>query len=93
MLNLNVILIVVAVAALAVCYGLVKLKQANNEIERITKSNAELTAKNEQLKTQKAVAETQVKNAKVRKENETKSVSTDRNELIDGLHATGDLRD
>lgn len=92
-MSLNLILIAAGVAAVAVCYGLFKLRQANNEIERVLKSNAELEAKNEQLKTQKAVAETQVKNAKVRKENETKAISCDRDKLIDGLHSSGDLRD
>ncbi|MDY4480278.1 MAG: DUF2681 domain-containing protein [[Pasteurella] aerogenes] len=90
---MNLMLLVAGVVAVAVGYALFKLKQANDEIERILKTNGELTAKNEQLQMQKAVAETQVKNAKVRKDNETKSITSDRSKLIDGLHATGDLRD
>lgn len=90
---MNLMLLVAGVVAVAVGYALFKLKQANDEIERVLKTNGELAAKNEQLQMQKAVAETQVKNAKVRKDNETKSIASDRSKLIDGLHATGDLRD
>lgn len=90
---MNLMLLVAGVVAVAVGYALFKLKQANDEIERILKTNGELTAKNTQLQMQKAVAETQVKNANVRKDNETKSIASDRSKLIDGLHATGDLRD
>lgn len=90
---MNLMLLGAGVVAVAVGYALFKLKQANDEIERVLKTNGELTAKNEQLEMQKVVAETQVKNAKVRKDNETKSIASDRSKLIDGLHATGDLRD
>ncbi|MDY3123605.1 MAG: DUF2681 domain-containing protein [[Actinobacillus] rossii] len=80
------IFIASSVVFIVVFYGAFKLKQANNEIEKILKTNAA-------LKAQKDTAETQVKNAEVRKKNEESTITRNRNELIDSLQQSNDLRD
>lgn len=63
-----------------------KIKQANKDIDRLFKIR-------EQLEAEKATAQTQLKNHQIRQQNEQNHHTTDRNELIEGLHAQGDLRD
>ena len=74
-------------AALVICgYVVFKLKRAHREIEQLLKTNA-------QLQTQKAVAETQVKHFEVRKKNEENTRNTSRDDVINRLQQSGDLRD
>ena len=74
-------------AALGICgYVVFKLKRAHREIEQLLKTNA-------QLQTQKAVAETQAKNFEVRKKNEENTRNTSRDDVINRLQQSGDLRD
>lgn len=56
---------------------------------RLEKTQEKLTA----LETQKAVAETQVKHFEVRKKHEENSHSARRDDVIERLHQSGDLRD
>ena len=63
-----------------------KLKHAHREIEQLLKNNA-------QLQTQKDVAETQVKHFEVRKKNEENTRNTGRDDVINRLQQSGDLRD
>lgn len=93
MMGLNLILVAAGVSAMAVCYGLFKLKQANNEIERVLQHNADLTAQNKTLSLQKATAETQIKNANTRQKNAETTLNATRSKLIDGLQQSDDLRD
>ena len=73
--------------ALAICgYVVFKLKRAHREIEQLLKTNA-------QLQTQKVVAETQVKHFEVRKKNEENTRITSRDDVINRLQQSGDLRD
>lgn len=74
-------------AALGICgYVVFKLKRAHREIEQLLKTNA-------QLQTQKVVAETQVKHFEVRKKNEENTRITSRDDVINRLQQSGDLRD
>ena len=63
-----------------------KIRKASQEIDRLFKQN-------EQLQTEKNVAQTQVKHFETRKKNEENSRTTDRTSLIDRLQQSGDLRD
>ena len=63
-----------------------KLKHAHREIEKLLKTNAQLHA-------QTAVVETQVKHFEVRKKNEENTRITSRDDVINRLQQSGDLRD
>ncbi|PJG83955.1 hypothetical protein CVP04_01430 [Caviibacterium pharyngocola] len=67
-------------------YAGYKIKRANNEIDRLFKTN-------EQLQTEKIIAQTQVKNLTVRKQYEENSHNADRTAVIDRLQQSADLRD
>lgn len=85
-MNIQIILAVFGILGLLGVYGVFKLKHAHREIEQLLKTNA-------QLQTQKAVAETQVKHFEVRKKNEENTRITSRDDVINRLQQSGDLRD
>lgn len=85
-MSMQIILAGLGVVALLGIYVMFKLKHAHREIEQLLKTNA-------QLQTQKAVAETQVKNFEVRKKNEENTRNTSRDDVINRLQQSGDLRD
>ncbi|KGQ48580.1 hypothetical protein JL12_08950 [Gallibacterium anatis 10672-6] len=66
-----------------VCY---KIRKARQEIDRLFKQN-------EKLQNEKAVAETQVKHFEVRKKNEENTRGSRRDDVINRLQQSGDLRD
>lgn len=76
----------IAVLVLVIGYVLCRLKQANDEINALLKTN-------ETLQAEKAVAQTQVKHFETRKRHDETSRNIDRTTLIDRLHKQGDLRD
>ncbi|BBF06609.1 DUF2681 domain-containing protein [Haemophilus influenzae] len=85
-MSMQIILAGLGIFALLGAYVMFKLKHAHREIEQLLKTNA-------QLQTQKAVAETQVKHFEVRKKNEENTRNTSRDDVIDRLQQSGDLRD
>ncbi|AXP61480.1 DUF2681 domain-containing protein [Haemophilus influenzae] len=85
-MSMQIILAGLGIFALLGAYMMFKLKHAHREIEQLLKTNA-------QLQTQKAVAETQVKHFEVRKKNEENTRNTDRDDVINRLQQSGDLRD
>lgn len=70
-----------------------KLRAAHREIDALLKSNQQIQAQNEQLQAKNAVVETQVKHYQVKQKNEENSNNLSHSELVDRLHAEGDLRD
>ncbi|HHE9491126.1 TPA: DUF2681 domain-containing protein [Haemophilus influenzae] len=85
-MSMQIILAGLGIFALLGAYMMFKLKHAHREIEQLLKTNA-------QLQTQKAVAETQVKHFEVRKKNEENTRNTSRDDVINRLQQSGDLRD
>lgn len=85
-MSMQIILAGLGIFALLGAYVMFKLKHAHREIEQLLKTNA-------QLQTQKAVAETQVKHFEVRKKNEENTRITSRDDVINRLQQSGDLRD
>ncbi|HHF6578269.1 TPA: DUF2681 domain-containing protein [Haemophilus influenzae] len=85
-MSMQIILAGLGIFALLGAYMMFKLKHAHREIEQLLKTNA-------QLQTQKAVAETQVKHFEVRKKNEENTRNTGRDDVINRLQQSGDLRD
>ncbi len=85
-MSMQIILAGLGIFVLLGAYVMFKLKQARREIEQLLKTNA-------QLQMQKAVVETQVKHFEVRKKNEENTRNTDRDDVINRLQQSGDLRD
>ncbi|HHF4652599.1 TPA: DUF2681 domain-containing protein [Haemophilus influenzae] len=85
-MSMQIILAGLGIFTLLGAYVMFKLKHAHREIEQLLKTNA-------QLQTQKAVAETQVKHFEVRKKNEENTRNTSRDDVINRLQQSGDLRD
>lgn len=85
-MSMQIILAGLGIFVLLGAYVMFKLKHAHREIEQLLKTNA-------QLQTQKAVAETQVKHFEVRKKNEENTRNTSRDDVINRLQQSADLRD
>ena len=85
-MSMQIILAGLGVVALLGIYVMFKLKRAHREIDQLLKTNAQLQA-------QKAVVETQVKHFEVRKKNEENTRNTGRDDVINRLQQSGDLRD
>lgn len=75
--------VVLLVGGAIACY---KIRKASQEIDRLFKQN-------EQLQQEKAVAQTQVKHFEVRKKNEENTRGSRRDDVINRLQQSGDLRD
>ena len=85
-MSMQIILAGLGIFALLGAYVMFKLKHAHREIDQLLKTNA-------QLKAQKTVAETQVKQFETRKTNEKNNRNANRTTLINELQKSGDLRD
>ncbi|WP_329505714.1 DUF2681 domain-containing protein [Haemophilus parainfluenzae] len=83
---MNLILVFSGVIASYGGYLYLRLRQSQ-------KQAATLQKEKEQLKTQKAVAETKVKNYQVKQKNEENLISRNRTSLLERMHHDGDLRD
>lgn len=75
--------VVVLVSGAITCY---KIRKAQQEIDRLSKQN-------KQLQQEKVVAQTQVKHFEVRKKNEENTRGSRRDDVINRLQQSGDLRD
>lgn len=81
--------VILAISALVLVGGAMayyKIRKASQEIDRLFKAN-------EALQNQKAVAETQVKHFETRKKHEENTRSSSRDDVINRLQQSGDLRD
>lgn len=85
-MSMQIILAGLGIFVLLGVYVMFKLKRAHREIDQLLKTNAQLQA-------QKAVVETQVKHFEVRKKNEENTRNTGRDDVINRLQQSGDLRD
>ena len=85
-MSMQIILAGLGIFALLGAYVMFKLKRAHREIDQLLKTNAQLQA-------QKAVVETQVKQFEVRKKNEENTRNNGRDDVINLLKKSGDLRD
>ncbi|OOF45628.1 hypothetical protein BKK51_05960 [Rodentibacter trehalosifermentans] len=85
-MNIQMMLLAIIGGLIVVGYIWHKLRSASREIDRLFKANQE-------LQNQKAMAETQVKHFEVRKKNEENTRRTRRDDLIERLQQSGDLRD
>ncbi|POY46187.1 DUF2681 domain-containing protein [Avibacterium paragallinarum] len=83
---LSASLIALSGFALFVVYAVWRFKKAERNLEQ-------MFATVEHLEQEKAVAQAQVKQFEVRKNNEKNHRAADRNDLIDRLQQQGDLRD
>lgn len=75
-----------AVGLIGAMIATYKIRKAQQEIDRLFKQT-------EQLQKEKAVAETQVKHFEVGKKNEESTRSSRRDDVINRLQQSGDLRD
>lgn len=92
MINLNLLGIAGAVVLAIVGYIYWTIRKIKVRAENLSRANAELNRKNEQLKTEKAVVEKQVKNYKVKQQNDETTHSLGRDAVIDELRKNNDLR-
>lgn len=92
MINLSLIGALGAVILTIIGYVYFKIRRIKSHAESLSRANAELTTKNEQLKTEKAVVEQQVKNFKVKKINDETTHTLDHNTVVDELRKNNDLR-
>ena len=76
----------VAVVLVSGAIAFYKIRKAQQEIDRLFKQN-------EQLQQEKTVAQTQVKHFEVRKKNEENTRGSRRDDVINRLQQSGDLRD
>ncbi|EGP03149.1 DUF2681 domain-containing protein [Pasteurella multocida] len=83
---LHLIAIIASAVVLIAGYLLCRLKQANNEINRLFETNKTLQA-------EQKIAQTQINHFKARKTHEENANRTDRNGIIDRLQQSNDLRD
>lgn len=83
---LHLIAIIASAVVLIAGYLLCRLKQANNEINRLFETNKTLQA-------EQKIAQTQINHFEVRKRHEENANRTDRNGIIDRLQQSNDLRD
>lgn len=85
-MSLQLILVAIAFFLGLCAYVVFKLKRANSTIDALLKENA-------QLEQDKAIVTTQRNNHRERKKNEETANNANRDELINRLHDSGDLRD
>ena len=92
MINLSLIGALGAVILAVIGYVYLKIRRIKSHAESLYRANAELTTKNEQLKTEKAVVEKQVKNYKVKQKNDETTHGLGRGSVVDELRKNNDLR-
>ncbi|MCW9710896.1 DUF2681 domain-containing protein [Avibacterium sp. 21-586] len=86
MITLPLILVALGAFILFVVYVMWRLKKAKRDLDK-------MFATVDRLEQEKAVAQAQVKQFEVRKNNEKNHRTADRNDLINRLQQQGDLRD
>lgn len=83
---MNLIVVVIGLTLAFAAFMGWKIKRASDEIDRLFKAN-------EQLEREKNIAQTQVKNHQIKENYEKNHRTSARDELIDRLQQSGDLRD
>ncbi|MCL7726143.1 DUF2681 domain-containing protein [Actinobacillus pleuropneumoniae] len=93
MVSLTLALIIGACLLCVIAWFKWQSHRAETKVTEMEQKNTELQEKNQQLQVQKTVAETQVKNHNVRKQNEENISSTNRDGILERLQSNADLRD
>ncbi|AAP95118.1 hypothetical protein A6046_03300 [[Haemophilus] ducreyi] len=92
MINLSMLGGFAIAVLILVGYVYWRVQKARRRERALADALEKMTQQNEQLKTEKAVAEKQVKNYKVKQRNEENANSLNRDSIIDGLRENNDLR-
>ncbi|WP_109083233.1 DUF2681 domain-containing protein [Aggregatibacter kilianii] len=92
MINLNLFGALGAIVLIVFVYAKWKIHKAKQQVDNIMRANLKLLSENNQLKTEKAVVEQQVKNYKVKQKYDETTNTLDRNTVVDELRKNNDLR-
>lgn len=92
MTNLTLLGALGALVLAIIAYVYWQIRKIKVRAKNLAIANAELTTQNHQLKTEKAVVEQQVKNYKVKQQNDETTHSLDRDAVISELRENNDLR-
>lgn len=92
MINLNLFGALGAIVLIVFVYAKWKIHKAKQQVDNIMRANLKLLSENNELKTEKAVVEQQVKNFNVKKINDETTHTLDHNTVVDELRKNKDLR-
>lgn len=92
MINLTMIGAIGALILAVVGYVYYKVHKIKVRAEKLSRANIELTQRNQQLLSEKAVVEKQVKNFKVKQKHEENTHSLGRDGILDELRQNNDIR-
>lgn len=92
MINLTMMATVGALILAVVGYVYYKVHKIKVRAEKLSRANIELTQRNQQLLSEKAVVEKQVKNFKVKQKHEENTHSLGRDGIVDELRQNNDIR-
>ncbi|NYA27592.1 DUF2681 domain-containing protein [Haemophilus haemolyticus] len=92
MINLNLFGALGVIVLIVFFYAKWKIYKAKQQVDNIMRANLKLLSENNQLKTEKAVVEQQVKNYKVKQKNDETTHSLGRDSVVDELRKNNDLR-
>lgn len=92
MINLTMMATVGALILAVVGYVYYKVHKIKVRAEKLSRANIELTQRNQQLISEKAVVEKQVKNFQVKQKHEENTHSLGRDGILDELRQNNDIR-
>lgn len=92
MINLTMMATVGALILAVVGYVYYKVHKIKVRAEKLSRANIELTQRNQQLLSEKAVVEKQVKNFKVKQKHEENTNSLGRDGIVAELRQNNDIR-
>lgn len=92
MINLTMMATVSALILAVVGYVYYKVHKIKVRAEKLSRANIELTQRNQQLLSEKAVVEKQVKNYQVKQKHEEKTHSLGRDGIVSELRQNNDIR-
>ncbi|MCK9111011.1 DUF2681 domain-containing protein [Haemophilus influenzae] len=92
MINLNLFGALGVIVLIVFVYAKWKIHKAKQQVDNIMRANLKLLSENNQLKTEKAVVEQQVKNYKVKQKHEENTHSLGRDGIVSELRQNNDIR-
>nr|DAU57470.1 MAG TPA: Protein of unknown function (DUF2681) [Caudoviricetes sp.] len=92
MINLNLFGALGVIVLIVFVYAKWKIHKAKQQVDNIMRANLKLLSENNQLKTEKAVVEQQVKNYKVKQKHEENTHSLGRDGIVAELRQNNDIR-
>ena len=92
MINLTMMATVGALILAVISYVYYKVHKIKVRAEKLSRANIELTQRNQQLISEKAVVEKQVKNFQVKQKHEENTHSLGRDGILDELRQNNDIR-